>query len=213
MTRTGVWLMAMLGAGAAGIGLTAQNAARPAAPAQTTPRPAANATRIAPVGSIKELMDSLVDPAADVIFDSVSYDITTAGIVEKKPTKPEDWAEIRRHALLLAEVSNVLKMPGRKVAPDHPIAELETDEPAPEDLTPSEIQVLINDDPNKFYRLAQNLRDAALLALNAVDRKSVEDLFSSGDDLDRACESCHLQYWYPKDKKPLADALSRRKKR
>jgi len=23
-----------------------------------------------------------------------------------------------------------------------------------------------------------------------------------GDALDKACENCHLQYWYPDDKKP-----------
>jgi hypothetical protein len=166
----------------------------------------------APIGSIKEIMDGIVDPTADVLFDAVSYNITAAGVEEKMPRTNDEWAEIRRHALLLVEVTNLLKMPGRKVAPDHPIIEFEREDPSPEDLTPEQIQALIDSDPAKFTRHAQELTQAALIALKAADAKNVDALFSAGDEIDKACESCHLEYWYPKDKKPAIDALSRRKK-
>ena len=165
-----------------------------------------------PIGSIKELMDSIVDPTADVLFDAVSYDITAAGIEEKMPRTRDEWVEVRRHALLLAEVGNLLKMPGRRVAPAKPVLEFEGDDPAPEDLTPPEIQALIDEDPAAFSHLAEALTDAALLSLKAADAMSADDLFASGDAIDRACETCHLKYWYPKDRKPAVDALSRRKK-
>ena len=103
-------------------------------------------------------------------------------------------------------------MPGRRVAPEKPTLQRENDPPGPEDLKPEEIQALIDADPAAFRRLAQGLTDAATEALQAADARDVQRLFASGDEIDRACENCHVKYWYPRDRKPAADALSRRKK-
>ena len=35
------------------------------------------------------------------------------------------------------------------------------------------------------------------LLLKAVDAKNVEGIVDAGDKLDKACETCHLKYWYP----------------
>ena len=189
--------------------LLAQAPARPARPAAR--RPAAAPAPVL-VGSIKEIMDGLIDPAADHIFDAVSYTVTTAGIEEVRPRTREDWAEVRRHALLLAEAANLLKMPGRRVAPGRPVIEFEVDEVLPEDLTPEQVQVLIDADPAEFARLAQGLTEASVVALRAADAMDVEALFESGEALDQACENCHVKYWYPKEKPPALDALSQRRK-
>ena len=101
---------------------------------------------------------------------------------------------------------------GRGVAPEKPTLQRENEPPGPEDLTPEEIQALIDADPAAFRRLAQGLTDAATIALQAADEKNVEKLFASGDEIDKACENCHVKYWYPKDRKPAVDALSRRKR-
>ncbi|MEQ1908954.1 MAG: hypothetical protein ABMA15_09025 [Vicinamibacterales bacterium] len=183
----------------------------PVRPATATSSRVASANPVL-VGSIKEIMDGIVDPAADVLFDAVSYDVTAAGVVQKVPKTTEDWVEIRRHALLLAEATNLLKMPGRRVAPEKPTLQRENEPPGPEDLKPEEIQALIDVDPAAFRRLAQGLTDAAREALQAADAKDVDRLFASGEAIDKACENCHVKYWYPKDKKPAADALLRRKK-
>ena len=198
----------------AGNALVTAQGARDKAPTRPTPAASKKGASAAPVlvGSIKEIMDGIVDPTADVLFDAVSYDVTAAGVVEKVPKTTEDWVEIRRHALLLAEVTNLLKMPGRRVAPEKPTLQRENEPPGPEDLTPEEIQVLIDADPAAFRQLAQGLTDAAIVALQAADAKDVDKLFASGDEIDRACENCHVKYWYPKDKKPAADALSRRRR-
>ena len=47
--------------------------------------------------------------------------------------------------------------------------------------------------------------------MEIVKQKKVSELWEAGDNLDQACENCHLGYWYPGDK-PLARnsiALSR----
>ena len=198
----------------AGNALVAAQGSRDKAPARQTTAASSRGAASGPVlvGSIKEIMDGIVDPTADVLFDAVSYDVTAAGVVEKVPKTTEDWMEIRRHALLLAEVTNLLKMPGRRVAPEKPTLQRENEPPGPEDLKPEEIQALIDADPAAFRRLAQGLTDAATSALQAADAKDVDRLFASGDEIDRACENCHVKYWYPKDKKPAVDALSRRRK-
>ena len=35
--------------------------------------------------------------------------------------------------------------------------------------------------------------------------KNVDALFQAGSDIDRACENCHLEYWYPGDKKAVLE--------
>lgn len=188
-------------------------AARPAtAPAAATrPRPASASPRYVITGTIKELMHGIIDPSADAIWDSVSFDITAAGVVETIPRTNDDWYAVRRHALILAESANLLRVPGRKVAPATPIPSLVDEPPAPEDLPPDQIQILIDRDRAKFARLSQGLIDAAVLAIKAADAKSVDRLSEAGDLLDRACEACHSEYWYPKGGAPKVAPSMRRK--
>ena len=51
-----------------------------------------------PVLSVKELMENIVDPQADYVFDAVGSDITPKGIVDIKPTTDDDWTKIQRGA-------------------------------------------------------------------------------------------------------------------
>lgn len=156
-------------------------------------------------------MLGIVDPSADFLWDSVAYDVTAAGVVATVPKTDGDWSEVRRHALLLAEATNLLRIPRRRVAPARPIPGTEDEPPGPEDLTPAQIQVLIDRNPAQFAQFAQGLSDAAVLALKAADARSVEGLFEAGDKIDQACEACHLKYWYPKGKAPTAPTSVRKK--
>ena len=36
-----------------------------------------------------------------------------------------------------------------------------------------------------------------------MKKKDVKALFDASGDLDEACEACHLEYWYPGDKKAV----------
>ena len=47
-------------------------------------------------------------------------------------------------------------------------------------------------------------------AFKAIEAKDTEGLLNAGDGIDNACEKCHLQYWYPNERKP-AEAPSQRK--
>jgi hypothetical protein len=48
------------------------------------------------VATIKDIMDSMVDPSADYIWESIGTEVSAAGIVEKAPKNPEEWKEERR---------------------------------------------------------------------------------------------------------------------
>ncbi len=50
------------------------------------------------------------------------------------------------------------------------------------------------------------IRDAAAAGLKAVDAKDADALYKVIETIDVACESCHLQFWYPNDERAKAAA-------
>ena len=66
--------------------------------------------------TLRDLMDGMVDPAADTIWNSVSTTITKKGKEEKAPHTDEEWGTVRHSAIALLEASNLLQIPGRHVA-------------------------------------------------------------------------------------------------
>jgi len=146
------------------------------------------------VATIKDIMDSLVDPSADFIWDSVGAVITAEGVTEKAPTNDEEWKEERRHAIRLVESANLLVMPGRRVAAPGDKAE------NPEvELTPEQIETEIAATRRTFLRLATEFRTTAVEILAAADNRDLNALLRLGAELDVRCENCHKTYWYPND--------------
>src|ERR1700744_496700 len=91
-------------------------AAAPAA-AAASPLPAVQI-----MASIQELMDAIIDPSADALWDSVSVTTTLKGTVFHQPQTDEEWQEARRRAIALIEGTNLLVMDGRTlVAPGSPV--------------------------------------------------------------------------------------------
>ena len=158
---------------------------------QATPGP-----EPAPAATIKDLMDAMVDPSAEYLFDNIVEIVDETGIIDKTPKNDDEWKEVRRRAVLLVEAPNLLVAPGRIVARPGEKAEY------PEvELHPEQIQKLIDGDRAAFVRRAQRLQAAATTALKAVDARDKKRLFAALEDVDKACESCHLHYWYPNDKR------------
>jgi mono/diheme cytochrome c family protein len=60
----------------------------------------------------------IVDPAADVIWDSAGTVITAQGSAELAPTTEEGWAVVLHAAATLTEAGNLLMMPGRVAGDD-----------------------------------------------------------------------------------------------
>jgi hypothetical protein len=167
----------------------------------------ADAPSFTPVLSVKELMEHIVDPIADWIFDAAVIDVSAKGTVETLPLTDEDWTRVERGALILAESANLLKMP-RAMVPsgDKSLNQ----EPGGPELTPAEIEAKIKKDPALWAKHADGLREAALESLKVIKARDAQGLFDVGDKIDKACESCHLEYWYPGDKEAVLEDQKKR---
>src|SRR5262245_38027200 len=144
-----------------------------------------------PTATVKDIMDSVVDPNADAIWDSVEVLVTLAGTEEKAPKTDEDWKNLRRHAISLLEASNLLLVPGRNIARPGEKAEDER-----VDLRPEEIEERVKNDPAAWTTGAHELHAATLESLKAIEARDVKALLNAGDVLDQACEPCARRYWY-----------------
>lgn len=88
-------------------------------PAPAAAEPAAPAVwgDLKPVVSVKQLMDDLIDPASDFVFNAVGTVISDKGIVETEPKSDDDWAQVRVGAVTMAEGIDLLKIPRPIAAP------------------------------------------------------------------------------------------------
>ncbi len=161
-----------------------------------------------PVVSVKELMRDVLDPLSDNIFLAVASEVTAKGTVDHMPKTDEDWAKVRTGAVGLAEASYLLKVP-RPFAP----AGDENNSTGPDapELSPAQIKAKLEKDPVLWQAKIEALRNVGLEVMEIVKKKDTKALFDAGEDLDAACENCHLEFWYPgqKNSMPKLDKMLR----
>jgi hypothetical protein len=162
----------------------------PAAPAVAQPPYTTTAT-------VKDIMLHIVDPAGDLVWDSVATVIDKGGLHETVPKTDEEWFKVRTGVIQLMEGANLLMVPGRHVARPG-----EKSEAPGVELEPSEMEELINKDRAAWIQHAMDLHNISEKILPIVDAKDAQKLFDIGEGIDRACENCHRQYWYPNEKIP-----------
>jgi cytochrome c556 len=160
-----------------------------------------------PVVSVKEFMRFTIDPLADNIFDAVTWDINKKGIIETKPTTDEDWEKVKVGAVTLAEAIYLLKVP-RPFAPAGDVNN--STGPNPPELSPTQIKAKVDKDPVLWDAKIEALRNAAKEIMEIADRKDVNALFEASADVDKACEACHLEYWYPGDRQAVDEDARQR---
>ena len=194
-------LMGTLVLGSVGVTQSACTQSAPQAAAATTATPS---SPIAPVGTVKQIMKGIVDPSSAAIWDAVSTESGPKGDIEKAPKTDEEWAKLEGQALTLAEVGNLLKMPGRQVAkPEEGNSKSQPDAP---ELTPVQIEEKINKDRAAWDKKADALQQTAIKAIAAEKAHDKDAVLNVGEEIDNACESCHKIYWYPDEKIPNVPA-------
>ena len=114
--------------------------------------------------TLKQVMEWVVDPAADLVWESVKTIITDKGTQEIAPKTDEQWAAVRTGAATLMEAGNVLMLEGRAK------------------------------DNKDWYAAARRLSVNAEKALKAAEAKKPEDVFAAGGDIYEACRTCHARY-------------------
>lgn len=183
----------------AAAGLSGSAGCAPKSPAVDTSQPQTAAPQYRLTATVHDLMEGLIDPSADALWDSVAYIASASGIEDRQPRTPAQWQAVRTSAVNLIEAANLLCMPGRIVADDRA-----DDPPGPQpgELPPAEIQQRIDASHAAFVQFARGLQAATLQALAAIDAKNAQGLMNAGATIDEACEACHVTYWYPNQRRP-----------
>ena len=153
-----------------------------------------------PIAGVQDVMAGMIDPAADFLWESVSTTVEQNKTVEKQPRTDQEWAEVRRQAILLAEGANLIMMEGRHVVKEGSHLE---DHGTPGNLTAAESEQAIAANRGAYIAFAQALRDVGASMLAAADARNPQGLIDAGDTMDQVCEGCHLQFWYPGQKIPV----------
>jgi hypothetical protein len=117
-----------------------------------------------PVADTKLLMQAVVDPNADLIWDAVKVIMTKEGDENIRPKSDEQWIAVRNAAISVAESGNLLMMVPRAK------------------------------DGGEWMQRAQEMITAGEEARRAAEAKNAEKLFTVGGDLYDSCSNCHRKY-------------------
>ena len=117
-----------------------------------------------PVADVKQLMASVIEPAADVYWDAVGTVEDANGVVEIAPKTDEAWKTVLNSAYVVAEGGNLLMMSGRAK------------------------------DNGDWMKLSQALVDVGQRAIKAAEAKNAKAVFDTGAEVYDACVNCHSKY-------------------
>ena len=116
------------------------------------------------VADVKQVMSIMLEPAAETYWDAVGTIIDTTGTTEIAPKNAEEWVEVWRAALVVAESGNLLMVEGRAR------------------------------DRDQWMRLAQGMVDAGSRAATAALTRDPAKVFEAGGVMYEACTACHSRY-------------------
>ncbi len=114
--------------------------------------------------TLSQLMNWVLDPAADGIWDAVGWVSTAKGELAIAPKNEAQWDDLRNHAATLMEASNLLMLD--KYAKDK----------------------------NDWMLYANRLSKSAEATLEAINKRDIDAIFLTGSEIDTACEACHIKY-------------------
>jgi hypothetical protein len=117
-----------------------------------------------PVVDTKLLMQAVVDPNADFVWDAVKTIDSAQGTEEIRPKTEEQWAAVRNAAITLAESGNLMMMVPRAK------------------------------NGGEWMTLSQAMIDASDAAIKAAEAKNADRLFTVGGDIYETCSNCHRKY-------------------
>jgi hypothetical protein len=179
-----------------------------AAPNNATTNQAPLLGDLKPIVSVKELMEYMIDPASDYVFDSVKTIVQPNGkTLEIVPKTDDDWKKLQVGAVTMLEGIYLLKVK-RPFAPAGDVNN--SVGPDANELSPDEIAAKVEKDPVEWNARIEALRNVGLQVLEIVKRKNAQELWDASENLDEACEACHKSYWYPKEDANFYRTLDKR---
>jgi hypothetical protein len=117
-----------------------------------------------PVADVKQLMQFVVEPAADAYWDGVGTIVDASGVTEFKPETQGEWDALVNHAYVIAESGNLMMLGGRPK------------------------------DGGEWMQLSRALVEVGEKAIRAAESHDVQGVFDVGGEVYEACTSCHAKY-------------------
>jgi hypothetical protein len=132
--------------------------ARPtASPRLDVPAPVAVAT-------MKQIMNAIVLPNANVIYNAVGTTIIGTKVEETVPKNDKEWEAVGDSAAAIVESGNMLLAGDRLI------------------------------DKREWLSFTQRFIAAGKAALEAANQKKPEGVLAAGGDLNETCDACHDKY-------------------
>ncbi len=116
------------------------------------------------VADVRQLMLTVVEPAADVYWDSVGTIMDLNGTEEIAPSTTAEWEAVRNAAVVIAESGNLLLMPGR------------------------------SQEGEQWTELAKALIASGKQALAAAEARDPAAVFDAGGEVYLVCSECHAAF-------------------
>lgn len=116
----------------------------------------------------QELMAHVIDHSAFEIWGRQGWIYNAEGVEELFPQDEEGWLDAENAAATLAELANVLLLPGR-IPPDA-------------------------DDADDWVRYAHELNRTSLVAMQTAEAQDKEAFFDAGGEIYVVCRSCHEKF-------------------
>lgn len=135
-----------------------------AAPGVRQHQPRAEAAPFDTSLPMREFMEHVVQHAGNGIWKWQGIELDRTGEHSLYPKNAEEWEEAESGALTLAEVTNLLLLPGRRV------------------------------DEAGWDASVADVRRLALAAASAAQRHDKAAFLRAGSALDGACDGCHARY-------------------
>jgi len=117
-----------------------------------------------PVLDVHDLMNSVLDPATDVIWGAAGAVITEAGEQDLAPVDDAGWQAVYNAAAVVAETGNLLMLPGRA------------------------------EDNGDWMEYSAALITVGQEAMAAAEAKDAQVVFDVGGKLYLVCVACHQAY-------------------
>jgi hypothetical protein len=117
-----------------------------------------------PIVDTGTLMESFIEPSADVIWLSVGTIVSAAGEEHIRPKTEEEWTKVRNAAVAVSEAGNLLMMEPRAR------------------------------DADEWMRLSKAMVETGAEAIKAADAKDPDAMFEAGAQIYSVCSNCHAKY-------------------
>jgi cytochrome c556 len=160
----------------------------------------AHAADPAPAPNLHELMKKVVAVQTQVIWDVGNNAQDDSGNPDPSKMKPADWTQVGAAAAKVKDAAQKLAT-ASKVMAAAPGEKIDGEGGTPGAFGAKEVQKAIDANPKVFKAFATQLAGSMDELIVAAKAKNAKKLFDVSGRLDQECEGCHLQFWYPGEKR------------